>query len=225
MANNKNKKNKNGKKNNSSPKKKEVKKQIEKKEIKNDIKELKKEKVNKRQEEKKETIKNAKRELVYAPSNNDEITKLIKLIVVVTVIMIVFYFITTIVTRKANAKKIAEKEKSEKVSIQYENIIIGSMLNKEGDYYVLIEKENDDNSDEYQTLIQTVSVNDEAPKIYKANLTDIFNKIYLSDNKNYDSNLENFKVSGTTLIKVSNHQISETYDQHDSIKEKLSELK
>ena len=218
MANNKNKKNKSGKKNNSSPKKKEVKKQIEEKEEK-------KETVNKKQEERKETIKNAKRQLVYASSNNDEMTKLIKLIIVVTVIMIVFYFITTIVTRKANAKKIAEKEKSEKVSIQYENIIIGSMLNKDGDYYVLIEKENDENSDEYQTLIQTISVNDEAPKIYKANLTDSFNKIYLSESNNYESNLDNFKVSGTTLIKVSNHQISETYDQHDSIKEKLSELK
>lgn len=180
---------------------------------------------NKKQENKKKTIGKAKKELVYADSGNDEIGKLVKLILLVTVIFIVFYFVTSFVTRKANAKKIAQKEKSEATTIQYENIIIGSMLNKDGDYYVLIEKDDDDNLSEYETLVQTISVNEEAPKIYKANLTDSFNKIYLSDKSNFDSDLEKFRVAGTTLIKVSNHAIAETYDNHESIKSKLDELK
>lgn len=180
---------------------------------------------SKLKEEKKQTISKARKELVFAESGNDEVVKLVKVVLLVTAVMIVFYFVTSFVTRKANAKKVAQKSKAEKTVIQYENIIIGSMLNKDGEYYVLIEKDDDDNLSEYDTLVQTISVNDEAPKIYKANLTDIFNKMYLSDENNYDSNLSNFKVKGTTLIKVSDHSISETYDNHDSIKSKLDELK
>lgn len=234
MANNNKKKNKSGankKVKNTTPKEKQIKKEESKENKKvNKVKEAKKveskqKTTNKVKTEKKDTLNKAKKELVYASNNNDEITKLVKLILLVTLIMVVFYFITSIVTSKANAKKVAQKKQSEAVTIQYENIIIGSMLNKDGDYYVLIEKEDDNNLSEYETTIQTISVNEEAPNIYKANLTDSFNKIYLSDTNNFDSNLENFKVSGTTLLKISNHQIAETYDNYDSIKGKLDELK
>lgn len=176
---------------------------------------------------KKKTIEKAKRELHFENSDDaNEISKLIKIVLFVTAIMIVFYFVTTIVTKKANAirtvRNIVNKEKAE---IQYDSVIIGSMLKMDGSYYVLIEKEDDDSLSEYKTLLQTISANDEAPKIYTANLSDSFNSIYLGEESNYSSDLTVFKVKGTTLVEISDHEIKNTYDTYDSISNKLGEFK
>lgn len=200
------------------------------KEIKKDVKKLEskkiEEKVNSVSENKeiakKKTIGKAKRELVYADSGDNEIGKLIKVVLIVTAVIIVFYFVTSFVTKKASSIK-NEKSK-EKAVIQYDNLIIGSMLNKDGEYYVLIEKEDDEHLSEYTTSIQMIGINDGAVKIYTANLTDSFNKIYLSDESNYDSDLTNFKVKDTTLVRIDDHQIQETFDNYDLIKAKLESL-
>ena len=98
------------------------------------------------------------------------------------------------------------------------------MLKIDGKFYVLIEKDGDEKLTEYETSIQTIKANDEAPKIYTANLTDSFNKIYLSEESNYDSDLTKFKVSGTTLVKISDHKIEKTYDKYEDIKGELEKL-
>ena len=182
-----------------------------------------KQKVN---EDKKETIERVRRELHFEKNDSgDELSKLVKIVLLVTAIIIVFYFITTFVTRKANAINTVKKIKTnDKAEIQYENLIIGSMLKIDGKFYVLIEKDGDEKLTEYETSIQTIKANDEAPKIYTANLTDSFNKIYLSEESNYDSDLTKFKVSGTTLVKISDHKIEKTYDKYEDIKGELEKL-
>ena len=174
----------------------------------------------------KETIERERRELHFEKKDSgDELSKLVKIVLLVTAIIIVFYFITTFVTRKANAINTVKKIKTnDKAEIQYENLIIGSMLKIDGKFYVLIEKDGDEKLTEYETSIQTIKANDEAPKIYTANLTDSFNKIYLSEESNYDSDLTKFKVSGTTLVKISDHKIEKTYDKYEDIKGELEKL-
>lgn len=180
-------------------------------------------KEEKLKKEKKQTINQARKKLYYNDaSGSDELSKLIKIVLIVTGIMVIFYGVTVVVTKKANEAALeANKQKAE---IQYDSIMIGSMLNIDGSYYVLIEDENDVRASEYTNLLQIIKANDEAPTIYTANLGDSFNKNYLSNESNYDSNLENFKVKGTTLIKISDHKIKETYDNYDSIIKKLEEL-
>ncbi len=190
-----------------------------------DTKEIRK--INYRErEDKKKTIAKARRELHFDKSEgSDEITKLIKIVLIVVAIMLIFYGVTTIVTRKANAVKTVRSISSdEKAEIQYDSLIIGSMLNIDGNYYVLIKKSDDDKLSEYETLIQVIKANEEAPKIYIANLDDSFNNQYLGEDGNYDSDLSKFKVKGTTLVKISDHNIDETYDNYDDIKAKLEEL-
>lgn len=182
-----------------------------------------KQKVN---EDKKETIERVRRELHFEKNDSgDELSKLVKIVLLVTAIIIVFYFITTFVTRKANAINTVKKIKTnDKAEIQYESLIIGSMLKIDGKFYVLIEKDGDEKLTEYETSIQTIKANDEAPKIYTANLTDSFNKTYLSEESNYDSDLTKFKVNGTTLVKISDHKIEKTYDKYEDIKGELEKL-
>lgn len=171
--------------------------------------------------EKEENIKVAKKELYFENnSSTDELSKLIKIVLIVTVIMLVFYGITVVVTKKAKEAT----QKSEKATIQYDSVVIGSMLNMDGSYYILIEDEDDSKLSEYTTLLQSVQSNDDAPTVYTANLSSSFNSQYVSDESNYDSNLENFKVKGTTLVRVENHEIKDTYDTYDSITNKLNEL-
>ena len=171
--------------------------------------------------EKKKNIKQARKQLYYNNSDSDELSKLIKIVLAVTLIIIVFYGVTVVVTNKA--KEAAEEKNKQAVEIQYDSIMIGSMLNIDGSYYVLIE--NDDiRLSEYTTLIQTIKANDDAPTIYTADLGSTFNKSYLGEKSNYDSNMENFKVTGTVLVRVSNHKISNVYDNYDAIIKKLEEL-
>ncbi len=172
--------------------------------------------------EKKENIKQARKQLYYNNSDSDELSKLIKIVLAVTLIIIVFYGVTVVVTNKA--KEAAEEKNKQAVEIQYDSIMIGSMLNIDGSYYVLIENDDDIRLSEYTTLIQTIKANDDAPTIYTADLSSTFNKSYLGEKSNYESNMENFKVTGTVLVRVSNHKISNVYDNYDAIIKKLEEL-
>ena len=212
------KKTSNNKEKNASSKKNE-----KKLEIKNTKNENQKEKVNNKSNElKKKTIEKARGNLIYSNSSeSNEISKLIKIVLIVTLVMIVFYFVTVVVTKKANEVK----DSNSKATIQYDNIMIGYMLKIDGSYYVLIKDNDDKLLNEYETLVSTVGSNDDAPKVYGANLNDSFNKNYLSGESNYDSNLNNFKVKGTTLVKVKDHKIDSTFDDHDSIVSELESLK
>jgi hypothetical protein len=185
--------------------------------------EIKEEDVSEIKEAKKETIRKAKRQLIYSEtSNSDELTNLIKIVLIVVAIIVVFYGITVFVTKKANEAQ--EKKNNASVKIQYDDILIGEMLNMDGSYYVLIEKSDDSNLTEYKTLMQSVKANTEAPTIYTTDLSNGFNKKYIASEPSYDSDLTNFKVTGTVLVKISDHKIENTYDTYETIKSKLQEL-
>jgi len=172
---------------------------------------------------KQKTIEKAKRQLHYETSGSNELMNLFKVVLIVTGIMLVFYGITVIATKKADEVTNNNEEKV-KTEIQYENLMIGAMLNMDGTYYVLIEEEKDNRLGEYETLVQTIKANEDADKIYYAKLNDIFNSDYLGKEKNYSSDMTKFKVTGTTLIKIKDHKIDDTYDSYESIKSKLQDL-
>lgn len=184
---------------------------------------VKPEKEIKKQKEKKENIKQARKQLYYNENNDsNELSKLIKIVLIVTAIIVVFYGVTVVVTNKA--KEAAEEENKEATEIQYDSIVIGSMLNINGTFYVLIEDQDDIRLNEYTTLIQTISASEDAPKIYTADLSSSFNENYLSDKTSYDSDMSKFRVKGTTLVRVSDHEITDVYDNHDSIVDELNNL-
>ena len=172
---------------------------------------------------KKKAINDARRKLNYEKTTDgEEISKLIKIILIVTAVMVVFYGITVVVTKKAS--EVSQEQNSEKTEIQYDNIVIGSMLKIDGSFYVLIEDEDDQRLSEYETLKQTIAANPDAPTIYIAHLSDGFNSKYLGEESNYSSDMTKFKVTGTTLVKIDNHKITETYDSYDEINKKMNEL-
>ena len=144
---------------------------------------------------KKKAINDARRKLNYEKTTDgEEISKLIKIILIVTAVMVVFYGITVVVTKKAS--EVSQEQNSAKTEIQYDNIVIGSMLKIDGSFYVLIEDEDDQRLSEYETLKQTIAANPDAPTIYIAHLSDGFNSKYLGEESNYSSDMTKFKVTG-----------------------------
>lgn len=210
----------------SETKKSGAKKKSEGKEIKEKIEKVQEEKAfpdKTKEDNKKKAIKDARRKLNYAKtSDGEEFGRLIKIILIVTVIMIVFYGVTVVVTNKVKEAK--DEKSSESQGIQYDNIMVGSMLKINGNFYVLIEDQDDPRISEYDTLRQTIAANPDAPKIFVADLSDSFNSSYLSSESNYESDMTKFKVTGTTLVKIEDHKIIETYDSYDEINDKLKEL-
>jgi len=172
-------------------------------------------------------IKNAQETKTETQTQNNEMVKLLKIVLIVTGIMLVFYGITLLVTKKSEEvlENKETKEQTQKTGIQYKNIMIGTMLNHGGTYYVLIEEKDDNRITEYDSLITTIESSEDAPRIYKANLTDSFNKTYLGKEENYYvENLNEFKVTGTTLVKVKDGRIEVAKDTYDSIKNTLKEI-
>lgn len=204
-------------------KKKSEEKKIKEKSFSENVKEEKMFSDITKEDNKKKAIKDARRKLNYAKtSDGEEFGRLIKIILIVTVIMVVFYGVTVVVTNKVKEAK--DEQSSESQGIQYDNIMVGSMLKINGNFYVLIEDQDDSRISEYDTLKQIIAANPDAPKIFVADLSDSFNSSYLSSESNYESDMTKFRVTGTTLVKIEDHKITETYDSYDEINDKLKEL-
>ena len=163
----------------------------------------------------------------HSSGSSNEISKLVKIVLIVTGIMIIFYGITLIATNQAD--NVNDENQSDEdnaaTEIQYENIMIGTILNHSGTYYVLIEQEGDNRVAEYESIITTIESSEDAPAIYKANLTDSFNKVYLGKEQNYYvDNIADFRVTGTVLVTVVDGKIDSVKDSYDDIKNQLNDL-
>ena len=151
-------------------------------------------------------------------AESDEYRKLIILVVIIASIFIAFYVITTLFTKKEQDNIF--KTNLNPSEIQYDEIIIGSMFDKDGEYYVLLIDGEDQYKDLYKSYITNIK---EKNKIYTVDLSNAFNKKYLDDYYSYDE--DDFKVRGTVLVKIDNHEINEHFETTAGIIEKLKSLK
>lgn len=140
------------------------------------------------------------------------IKKAIIFVIIILIIIGAFYGITLLVT---NNKKEEEPKKDDSyVSIQYEEIVVGNIYKQnESEYYVLATTKKDNNSDTYMTNYRKYASKTGATKSYTIDLDSGFNKKYLSDNSDFSLSLPIFKT--TTLLKISDKKIIESYEGND----------
>lgn len=154
---------------------------------------------------------------------NNELVNLIKIVVIVCVVLLAFYFITVLVNKKTKGSAFSDDDSV--AVIQYDKIIVGEILNRtENNYLVLVEKENDVNSNLYQSYLSIYSGKENALKVYNVDLSEVFNLNYVGDETILDNGIQNYKFSDTTLIKVSDGNISEFYIGLEAIENYLKEL-
>lgn len=136
---------------------------------------------------------------------------IISLFIVVAVIL-AFYGITVVLTNNKEKETSVPNDSNEAV-IQYDEIIVGEIFNQsESEYYVLVYDDNS-NSQEYISNLNTYSELEGATKSYEIDLTNAFNKKYVSSESDFEGQFPIF--SETTLVKIVNKQIVETYTGTD----------
>jgi hypothetical protein len=169
-----------------------------------------------------DTMSKKNKQQVLKNNGSEESTEyrnLIIIIVIIVAVFLIFYLATVLFTKKDDSDNIF-KQNLDASEIQYNEIIIGEMFNQGSDYYVLLEEEND----QYESLFESyiTSIRSNGQKIYTVDLSSAFNKTYIGENNSYEK--DDFKVSGTTLIRIKNSKITEHYEDKDEIADKLSEL-
>ncbi len=167
-----------------------------------------------------------KKESASVAVNSDEMGKLVRIILVLIVIVVAFYGLTVIIT-KFQKTSIPDRNKNiVPAVIQYDEILIGTILNQTRDeYYVLIQKDDD----QYQTLtsyyLQRYNSNSKSLKVYISNINSVYNQFYISETSNIKTNnINEFRVSTITLIKVKNHEIVEAYEGLEEIENAFKKI-
>ena len=76
--------------------------------------------------------------------------------------------------------------------------------------------------DLYNQYISSYNKLDSHLKVYKVNLSEDFNKSYIGEESHLSGG--NIKVTGTTLIRIKDKEISSSYENSEDITKKLKEL-
>ena len=191
-------------------------KKTEKVEKKEDLKKEKIEKVEKKEDLKKE---NTKQTVINQSEKfiTKEETRKVGVVVAVIAAAFCIFFIASKIMDKNSHKDDIFKESLDVAEIQYKDILISKMLKqKQSEYYVLVEYSKDENLKTYEGYIKNYEENyskKDVLRIYTAQLNNAFNKSYYSDEDSYE--IDKLSFSKTTLVKVSNGNITETYTGND----------
>ena len=144
-----------------------------------------------------------------------------KIITVICILLFfgAFYLLTLYITNKNNDKTDDNEEKV--VNISYDTIMLGRSLSmSDGEYLVIYyDKSNEDINSTYSSLVSTYKTKDEHLTIYTVDMSNGFNKKYVTDgesNKNPES-VDAMSINGPTLIKVNENKVVEYIEGQDAI--------
>lgn len=157
-------------------------------------------------------------------SNENEMAKFIKLIVLITILFLIFYGITILLTKEK--KKEETKKPENPVTIQYDTILIGNLLQQPEDaYYVLIEEMEDKNISTYEMYISAYKNVEKSDRVYTAILNHPMNASFVGDVTKTDiENIKDLKLKETTLVKVEKGKITKTVVGHENLMKYFQEL-
>lgn len=154
---------------------------------------------------------------------DNEMINLIKILVIVCAVLLVFYFITVLVNKKDDNNTYSENTTA---TIQYDKILVGQILNRdEKDYYVLVEKENDQYNSLYNYYLSSYDGENKNFKYYTVDLSDVFNGNHVGEQTVVTGDVANFKFASTTLLRIKNGKATKVYTERDAIVSYLENLK
>lgn len=144
-----------------------------------------------------------------------------KIITVICILLFfgAFYLLTLYITNKNSDKTDDNEEKV--VNISYDTIMLGRSLSMSNGEYLVIyyDKSNEDINSTYSSLVSTYKTKDEHLTIYTVDMSNGFNKKYVTDgesNKNPES-VDAMSINGPTLIKVNENKVVEYIEGQDAI--------
>lgn len=156
--------------------------------------------------------KNKKKNYTSSQSVKSEYTNMLQITGLVFAIFLAFYFITVLVTKKIEAPV------NEEVKIQYDNILVGEILNRpETEYYVLVTDSKDAN-DLYRLYVSYYEEKENNLRTYYVNLDEGLNKQYVADTSLIMVNdLSKIRFKDATLVHVKDKKIDRYYEGKEQI--------
>lgn len=163
----------------------------------------------------------AKKVNVSRITEENEISKLLKLIVIVSLVVLVFYAITLFVNKPKEDNKI-----NNKTQIQYDNILVGNILTQPNKkYYVLAKISDDSDIVTYTTYLSQYKNQKDALRVYYTDLNNPLNSKFLKETSNFDiNNITNISFKETTLLLIEDEKIAKVYEGNEKIIEILTEI-
>lgn len=147
-----------------------------------------------------------------------EMGNLFKIILVILIVFGAFYIFTYYLQK--NKKTTSQNNDTNHITtIQYDEILIGDSLNQsEDDYYVLFVKKSDYTA-RYKEYLSRYNNNH---KFYYSLIDNGLNRGFIAESSilNVD-NIQDLRVSDTSLIKVSAGKIIESYDGNANVMQAL----
>ena len=156
-------------------------------------------------------------------STDVEYMKVVKIALGVLLILGIVYFVTAMSMGEIKLKK-NEKVKTE-TSIQYEEIIAGSIFNRNADnYYVLLFNFTDQYASYYLSLIDSYKGKDGSLPFYIVDLEKKVNSNYAikeDDDNTYPTpkDISNLKVSNPTILKIQKTKVVDVIAGQDKVLE------
>ena len=156
----------------------------------------------------------------YYTEEQKEVFKFFKILFVLVLIIALLYLFTVYVVNKEGKYTRTNTEGK----IQYENIYLGTLLNRGDDeYYVIAYDLTNISNNLYRTAISEYKAKANHLPIYIADLSNELNKSFVNlEKSNKSDNIDELKFKGTTLVKVKNNKIVKFIETKDDI---LKEIK
>lgn len=166
--------------------------------------------------------KKQKRNLYKTNTTNDmEYSKIIKITIGVILVLAATYFVTALASGEIKFGK-SKKEVKEETSIQYEEIMVGQMLNRsDSEYYVLLFNFTDTFASYYLTQKDNYITKDDALPFYIIDLEKSVNKDYVLGDEEAliekPVRLVDFKATSPTIVRIKNRKIVERISGRDKV--------
>ncbi len=163
-------------------------------------------------------VKTRKKEANQPIETNNEIQRLVKIVLIISVLFFGVYGLTVLLTENRT-----NNTEPTEVEIQYNDILLGNLLNQfNKEYYVLVTTDKDYYTDLYNVYISMYENKKDSLKVYTSNLSNSFNLKYKGEASNTKiTNINDLKLSTSTLIKVKDKKIVNVYEGKEKIVEQL----
>ncbi|MDD3392885.1 MAG: hypothetical protein PHE54_05025 [Bacilli bacterium] len=166
--------------------------------------------------------KNKMSQREISTSEVTNLTKMFGTVGAVVAIFIIFFGITYLVKKEDEVKS----PENETVAIQYDDILVGQILNRlDSNYYVLVVAKDDNYEGLYDKYIDEYDSESDAYKFYKVLLGEGLNTNYIAEESNLlVTKVSDLRFKTTTLLVIENSSVKKAIETKDEIVTYLEEL-
>lgn len=153
-------------------------------------------------------------------------SKLVVALVVICVLCL-FYLLTVHITSSDSSDTSTNSSsESEEVSIQYDEILIGSTFNRSDDEYLVVCYDTTDSevAQDVSSAIYTYESTEDALPVYVVDMNNTLNKNFVAkEGSNKDAeNASELSIDGPTVIKIAKGKIKKYIEGEDEVVDYLS---